>query len=196
MPKQLYSNIMNGYTAKACNAVEQNPDFANAHFIHLASGITALSTACRFRRHDIAAFLLAHKAKINDTDNQGKTALFYAVAHFDAHSGSTALLQMLLDHGADTSLLFEIPIPEKPSKDYFCFNCTGVADDGTNEPSRDLTNRYSLVVYRQKKLTALEIAETFKLQAAVEILQSHALKKASAASCSIQVEELSPGLKI
>jgi ankyrin repeat protein len=176
MTKSFYSDIMNGCTDKVRVAVEKDNTLANIHFIHLASSGTALATACRFRRNQIVALFLKNGAKVNEPDRHGKTALFYTVAHFDAISGGAELLQMLLDHGADASLLFEIPIPEKPSKDYFCFNCTGVADDGTNEPSKDLVNHGKLIVYRQKKLSALEIAQVFKLQDAIDILQAHALK--------------------
>jgi ankyrin repeat protein len=182
MTKNFYSAIMNGHTEKVRIAVEKDVKLANLHFTHLVSSISALSTACRFRRNAIVTLLLGNKAAVNAVDGHGKTALFYAVAHFDANASGAELLQMLLDAGADTSLLFEIPIPEKPSKDYFCFNCTGVADDGTNEPSRDLTNPNKLVVYRQKKLNVLEIAQAFKLKDAVDILEAHALKKESVPS--------------
>jgi hypothetical protein len=76
----------------------------------------------------------------------------------------------MVAHKVETSRQFNIDIPEKPSKDYFCFNCTGVADDGTNEPSKDRTNHSKLVVYRQYKLTALQIAQAFKFADAIEIL--------------------------
>jgi ankyrin repeat protein len=195
MSKQFFSDIMNGHMTKVCRAVEKDIAIANMHFIHLASGITALSTACKFRRLNIAEYLLSKDANINKPDNQGKTALFYAVAHFDAQAGCADLLKMLLSRGADDTLSFDIPIPEKPSKDYFCFNCTGVADDGTNEPSRDLTNPAKLVVYRQKKLTVLEIAQVFNLTEAVVVLQEHALKKLNVSSEAV-IEERSPSLQM
>ena len=52
---------------------------------------------------ECAAQLLRNGAKVNQTDKDGKTALMMAVVN-----GHTALVELLLDKGADISLKSEV----------------------------------------------------------------------------------------
>lgn len=66
-------------------------------------GGTALFEASYWGRKDLARLLLEHDAEVNTRDKKGRTALIEAV--YCGRSGNKGLDRLLLEYGADLSLL-------------------------------------------------------------------------------------------
>ena len=77
--------------------LKANPDLA---FSRADNGMTPLHSATVSGNWNVAAYLLAHKANVNATDNIGSTPLHLAVV-----SGNMAMVELLLAHKANINAM-------------------------------------------------------------------------------------------
>ena len=68
---------------------------------NLCEGWTALMMAVLRNNREMAELLVQNKADVNMRNDSGETALIIAATHGDSGSGALAIVEMLLDHGAD-----------------------------------------------------------------------------------------------